>query len=95
MPRRSEMYTYDHNVAARRQTAAFRVVHRIPDAQAAARVLTGAADARGGGHLLRLSVLLGAVATAVAEDADPTGALLELSTAAHGWIDALAQEAAA
>lgn len=88
----TDLYAYNHNVTARRQTTAFQVVHGIPDAQRAAATLARAGH---DGHLLRLGVLFGAVAAAVAGRGDVHRALLELSTAAHGWIDDLQQEVAA
>jgi hypothetical protein len=88
------MYAYDHNVTARRQAAAFGAVLRIPDAQSAAAAAQAPA-APHAGQLARLGALLGTVAGATARGDDVAPALLELSAAAHGWIDELQQREAA
>lgn len=80
----------DHNVRARRMTTAFRVIDAIPDAQMRSRCIDDIPghDAR---CMTQLTLLLGAVAEAVASSGDVQRALLHLSQAAHGWMDDIQQ----
>lgn len=83
----------DHNVTARRQANAFAVVFGIPDAQQAARCVDDISD-HDARNLTRLTTLVGGVAHAVASSGDIHGALIEMSKAAHGWMDDIQQNEA-